>query len=1372
MPSIKKPGLEVIQEIRTRTPTFFRSTFPPAVVGPCYQIIDATTSTGAINTSAQLSLPAMVTGLTAGTSFAVGAYSVRVKIGGANDVEVTFPGTAAQALPIATVVSKLNEGFAGYLTFSAVTGNYVRVQTVATGDSASIQFLTPAGTTAHTALGFNSFESFLYSGTGDYDNHPILFPYLALPDTRSIINYLTFQGDDITTYRVQSGTPIALDEDACTNWSRQNRVVQTFSATNGGAIGTNLVTEQNPNYYFRRGHVFDSVAVPVIKDCVASTQSVLTGHQLSTGSKPLNSYLYPQPIGTGSASDRLQAIGRHAYADLQLGYTGANDSYHFEAHGLQLWAADPTVTPGRAPGSSGNSVRITFTQCTDFADDGVTTAGAVAELSSAGYGSFAGDVNKYLYMYDADTDDYYGEFLIVSVGGANQAQVNDPDGLISSETAVSFCLSEAAGEKLPSFATTAPGSTPLVTCTYATTNTQGCNTLAQFDTAIQLTGTHNDYIGADVGVSYLNTSATGTSRMHHSLAAKNYFLMFGADPPNFGTVSNTHCYAQCIGEAPMTQAALAALDGTTLTMRINGGPVISKTFNNAVDMPGPTTAQLMTALNAAFDGGGTAIFTAEAPPALGPEFCNDTAVLTAPGADTLVTADSIDFQALGVGTTALSGMVVWLYGSGVSGGDRGIVCNIGTVAGNVITIAGLKFTALGAVNVKVLAPDHANSKVVKAILHADNSTEAYAGVDSSMEFGGTARDLLFKATASSSTTDYSVIFRGDPLPVAAGDRVYDNGTLVGVVDSLEDYTFDKGLGLGSATHTNSVIKLASAGATVDSPLLTWYITSEGILSTETGTYTGTNDKPLPEVVFSDSLETIWMKGGLARNSDGIEVTGNVTMTLLAAYSALRKDITAQGASPAVQLINSYDELDTQLGPITPSNPLALGVYFAQLNATFGDSSIQTKCVGVDEVSSNMPNGTVAAYNRALDLCQASRVYAMSVMTDSDAIHDLLHSHVTTMSSASGRSERVGFVCQPQPTEKSPTLCGSDTTAAIQSVDATAGTFEVVIDPTTGFTITAALTGKTQADGTAVTTFGSISIPEGLFIRREGDSFRYSVSEVKAGNILKCRSTGFAPGSGPSTSGNDDSYYSAAIPSDDDEHPTWDVDGEAVSLYVRQATIDATTSTGKGQIITALTTLAQNFADRRMRFVQPDTAVYDYNGISTTIDGFYMTAALAGRVAARPPQESFTRGTILGIDGVQGSWDKFSEAQMDEGAGGGIWWMTQANEDGAVYTRHQLTTDVTSNENKEASVTHALDYISERVRLMLSGIGGKYNLTPNFKAYLSMVVNTICAAVSGSVVQSCEPGDIEIDETEPDAVNIVLNVRPWSIANYIRVRIVV
>lgn len=1369
MPSIKKPGLEVIQEIRTRTPTFFRSTFPPAVIGPCYQIIDATTSTGALNTSAVLSLPAMVTGTATGATFAVGAMRVRCKVNGANDIEYLLPGTAGQALPIATVVSKLNEGFAGYLVFSSVS-NYLRVRTVATGDSASLQFLAPSASSAHTILGFVSIQGLLYTGTGDYDNHPFLFPYLSLPDTRGIINYLTFAGDDITIYRVQAGSPIALNEDSCINWSRQNRVDQYYSATNGGAAPTALITEQDPTWYFERGHVYDSQASPILTSSVASTKSTLTGHQLSTGARPLNAYLYPDPTGTGSTTDRVRAIGRHAYADIQLGYTGAEDYYHFEAHGLQLWAADSSVTPGLARGSSGNLLHMKFAKPTAYADDGATTVAVAgtATLTSAGYGTFAGDIGKYIYIYDLSLDTYYGEFLITGVGAGPgfAAEFADPLGVIPSEAGVSWCISETAGTKLPSFATTNSGSTVLCTCTYATTATQGLNTLTQFDTQFSIAGqTHCNYFGPDVSVSYLNASATGTSRMQHGLDTKDYYLMFGADPPNFGTVSNTHTYAQCIGEAPMNATALAALAGKELTVRINGGPVSSYTLL-AGDVNNTTT--LMTALNTAFDGGGTPIFTVEAPVGLGPEYCYDTGSVANAGADTAITGATVDFATIGV--SAL--MKVWISGASVSGGTRGVMYNISSVSGGVITLANVNLGTIASVNIKVLAPDNTAHKVVKAILHADNSTEAYAGVDSSIEFGGTARDLLFKSPYSSSTTDYSIIFRGDPLPLAAGDQLYENGTLIGTVDSLINHTWDMGLALGTKTHTNSIIKLSSAGATVNTPLLTWYITSNGILSTETGTYTGTGDKPLPEVVFSDTLGTIWLKAGLARNSDGIEVAGNVTMTLLAAYSALRRDITALGANPLVQIINSYDELSTQLGPISPSNPLALGVYFAQLNATFGESSIQVKCLGVDEVSTNMPYGTVGAYTRALVLFQSARAYGMSVMTHSDAIHDLLQAHITTMSSASGRSERVGYICQTQPTERAPTLCGSDTTAAIQNLDAVGGTFEVVIDPTTGFTITAALTGKTTADGSSVTTFGSVSIPEGVFIRRSGDSFRYSVSEIKAGNILKCRSTGFAPGYGPSTSGNDDLYWSTAVPGDDDDHATWDVDGEVVSLYIRQAAIDMTTSTGKSQAITAMTTAAQSFADRRMRFVQPDTAVYQYSGVSTTIPGFYMTAALAGRTAARPPQESFTKGTIAGIDAVQGSWDAFSEEMMDEGAGGGIWWMTQVNEDGAVYTRHQLTTDVSSYTTKEASVTHALDYISERVRLMLAGIGGKYNLTPNFLAYLSMVVNTICSSMTGTVVQSCLPGDIAIDETEPDAVNIVLNVRPWSIGNYIRVRIVV
>ena len=1408
MPSIKRPGLEVIQEIRTRTPTFFRSTFPPAVIGPCYQIIDATTSTGALNTNAQLSLPASVTGDAAGATFAVGAKRVRVKVNGANDIEVTLSGTAGQALTIATVVSKLNEGFAGYLVFAAVTGNYIRVRTVSSGDSASIQFLAPSASEGHTLLGFKSVENFVHYGTGDYDNHPFLFPYLSLPDTRGIINYLTFTGADTTIYRVQSGSPIALSEDSCINWNRQSRM-GIGSSTPAGLLGGRYydvnngtgthsgtgVPERGPELFYASGHVDD--AAGTTQASVASTRNTLTGHQAAGGAAPLNQYLYPYPTGVGSTTNKLLSIGRHASLDLLMSDSAVDDDYyHFEAYGFQLWAADSTTTRGSASGAFGNKIHFKFSRpeaAAGFGDDGVITiaAGPETQLSSATYNFDAQDAGKYVYLRGGTVPGNSGAYLIasVTVGPPNYAVLTDAAGTLIADAAgdISFCRpADSTAVTLPQIAATKDGTNLQIEVTYATTATRGCNTLSDFDTAMQAATSIEKYVGCTAGISYLGTSATSTNYMAYWLQTKEYFLQQGADPVNFGTQNATYAYASCLGEVPLVESGhiLSELVGKTLTLRLNGGPVQSHTLTSG-NCTDPTT--LAAALNSAFyvdvaAATNVSMFTAYTTPGLGTCYIEGTGSGADVAADWVITDAQTDFYALGV----MKGMHVWVYGANVPGDDFGMYATVQSDAivgsPNTITLNAVSFGTITAFNYKILVPGSAalgdagnkEGATLKVLMSSNDSTEQYAGVDSCFELGGDAIPYLLGPSpyATSSTTDYNKPFRGDPFPITAGDGIYENGTLVGTLDSLENYTWDPGLAFGSQSLTNAMVVLSSEGATVDTELLTWYATSEGIESTESGTYTGTADKPMPEVIFSDSLQTIWLKGGLARNSDGIESTGTVSMTLLAAYTALRKDITAQGASPAVQLINSYDELSSDYGPISPSNPFALGVYFAQLNATFGDSSIQVKGLGVDAVSTNEPYGTIAAYTRALALMQTSRVYAMSVMTHSDAVHDLLHSHITTMSSATGKSERVGFICQEQPTEKSPTLCGTDTTASVQNIDAVAGTFEIVIDPTGGFTITAALTGKTNAAGGAVPTFGTASIPHGIYIRRSGDSFSYSVSEIKAGNILECRTTGFAPGYGPSTSGNDDLFYSSVVPGGDDDHGTWDVDGETVSLYIRQATIDTTTSTGKGQVISAMTTMAGNFADRRMRFVQPDTAVYQYSGVDTTIPGFYMTSALAGRVAARPPQESFTRGTIAGIDAVQGSWDAFSEEMMDTGAGGGIWWMVQNNEAGAVYTRHQLTTDVSSNENKEASVTHVLDYISERVRLLLSGIGGKYNLTPNFLAYLSMVVNTICSSVSGSVVQSCIPGDISIDETEPDAVNITLNVRPWSIGNYIRVRIVV
>ena len=124
--SIPRPGVEVIQEIRNVTPTIFRPTFYACVVGPHKEILEATGSSGALNSSAVMNLPASIQGDEAGTTFPVAGLYVHVVTNGVNDTEAVLPGTAPGSLPIDTIItSRLQTSSCG-VRLQRTTSRFVR----------------------------------------------------------------------------------------------------------------------------------------------------------------------------------------------------------------------------------------------------------------------------------------------------------------------------------------------------------------------------------------------------------------------------------------------------------------------------------------------------------------------------------------------------------------------------------------------------------------------------------------------------------------------------------------------------------------------------------------------------------------------------------------------------------------------------------------------------------------------------------------------------------------------------------------------------------------------------------------------------------------------------------------------------------------------------------------------------------------------------------------------------------------------------------------------------------------------------------------------------------------------------------------------
>ena len=152
--------------------------------------------------------------------------------------------------------------------------------------------------------------------------------------------------------------------------------------------------------------------------------------------------------------------------------------------------------------------------------------------------------------------------------------------------------------------------------------------------------------------------------------------------------------------------------------------------------------------------------------------------------------------------------------------------------------------------------------------------------------------------------------------------------------------------------------------------------------------------------------------------------------ILMQYTAMRRDVTGEGATPALLRFDSETAMVASIGPIDTRNPLALMFSMALKNSPGKTVS----GIGIDEQSPQFPNGTVAAYTRAFTFLASKEVYAIAPYSQNSAIHQVLKTHVIAMSASTEKHERIGIVSRPLVTNQADLVLGSGTTTG----DITAG----------------------------------------------------------------------------------------------------------------------------------------------------------------------------------------------------------------------------------------------------------------------------------------------------------------------------------------------
>jgi hypothetical protein len=109
----------------------------------------------------------------------------------------------------------------------------------------------------------------------------------------------------------------------------------------------------------------------------------------------------------------------------------------------------------------------------------------------------------------------------------------------------------------------------------------------------------------------------------------------------------------------------------------------------------------------------------------------------------------------------------------------------------------------------------------------------------------------------------------------------------------------------------------------------------------------------------------------------------------------------------------------------------------------------------------------------------------------------------------------------------------------------------------------------------------------------------------------------------------------------------------------------------------------------------------------------------------------------------------------------------------IVARHQLSTDTTSIEARELSITKAVDYCAKFIRVGMRNFMGRSNITQAFLDNLAGVLEGLLAfLVDNGAVIGASPNNLIQDADNPDSILVDVTLDVAYPANFLRVVLIV
>ena len=571
------------------------------------------------------------------------------------------------------------------------------------------------------------------------------------------------------------------------------------------------------------------------------------------------------------------------------------------------------------------------------------------------------------------------------------------------------------------------------------------------------------------------------------------------------------------------------------------------------------------------------------------------------------------------------------------------------------------------------------------------------------------------------------VVRGSPFPPKPGDRLYVDGVLFGTITQVAP---------GGVVN---VLKISKKVPVSNSVGQLWFMEAVALDGEQTAT------RPSSDLIV-DLHGNVRLKADVLRDIHGVPLVGAAARAdVYVSYKAVRKDVTARAKNPSLWSFDDVTQVQDLVEPIDTTNPFALGLYMALINAPGN----QVFGLGVDEISADAPYGTSEAYARAAEYLEAHDVYAISLLTHDVTSAQIFQAHVDQMSLPDQRRERVLLFNPAVPTHK--------VDAIVASGLGNSGPDHALTFDTGVVNLGALLLSK------GIDPSGTIPVEDGVFLDIAANDKHYSIESV-TGSVVTIR-TSFGAGE------NDDGFYSTTDLNDPPLTST--LIDQRYSVLVRGAPLTQGGVLDRDALVDTYVAMGQGFSDHRVWHMVAESLIATIAGLDQTIEGFYATAAYAGLVSAQPPQQSFTSYPVVGIKRVIGTQDTFRPKQLDQIAGGGNWILHQATSSSPVTARMALTSDVSSIETRTDSITKILDFVAIFLRQSLRAFIGRFNITQGLLDSFGTVLQGLCGyLVEVGVLLGFDVNQIIQDEANPDSVLIDITLDVPYPCNYINLTLAI